>query len=68
MMLINPKFYEQKAIARHLSDMSNPEQERLEGLIGDVSPRAWDEAETMTDAAEYWRIVDREMVDPDGKE
>ncbi|MDI1446208.1 hypothetical protein [Polyangium sp. 6x1] len=68
MMLINPRFHEQSAITRLLADGSLPEQERLEGLVGEISPRAWDEAEAMCDAAEYWRIVDREMADPGSEE
>jgi len=68
MMRINPRFHEQRDIAALLADQERPEQERLEGLIAEISPRSWDEAEMMCDAAEYWRIVDREMADPNGEE
>ncbi|HVK66856.1 MAG TPA: hypothetical protein VM694_20365 [Polyangium sp.] len=68
MMRINPKFHEQKDVARLLADASLPEQERLEGLVTEIRPRAWDEAERQCDAAEYWRAVDQAMADPNGEE
>ena len=68
MMRINPKFYEQPSIANLLADTTFEEQERLEGLVTEISPRAWREAEQQCNAEEYWRTVDREFSDPSGEE
>jgi hypothetical protein len=58
MMRINPKFYEQPAIARIIGDTSRPEEQRLEAAIFEVTGRDWDDAERQCDAAEYWRPID----------
>lgn len=68
MFRINPRFYQQKAIAELLADLDRPEQERLEGLVVDISPREWDEAEMQCDADAYWQDVDQRMADPSEKE
>lgn len=58
MIRINPKFYEQPAIARMIGDTSRPEEQRLEAAVVEVNGSDWDDAEKQCDAAEYWRPID----------
>ena len=67
MFRINPKFYEQPAIAQLLADRNRDETERLVGLVREIKPRAWDEAERMVDAEAYWLEVDAKTADPRGE-
>ncbi|MDI1480058.1 hypothetical protein [Polyangium sp. y55x31] len=65
MMRIDPKFHEQKNIAALLDDADRPEEERLEGLVKEISPDDWAEAgEMCADKQDYWWSVDRQMADP----
>lgn len=69
MMLIDPCFYQQKAIATLLATEAMPEVERFEGLITMISREQWAEAGKMcADKNAYWDQVDREMADPNSGE
>lgn len=68
MIRIDPRFFEQEDIAALLADADRPEEERLEGLVKEISPDAWaDAGEMCADKKEYWFTVDREMADPSGE-
>ncbi|UQA56817.1 hypothetical protein [Polyangium aurulentum] len=65
MLRLNPEFAQQPVLARILADTSRPEEERVQALVFEASPRDWEEAAKRCDADAYWKNVDAAVMEDD---